>query len=51
MSLDQRVHVLRRLNNSQSCRTPATEVGCGKTQIGRIRSNQMAIMLEWEAGG
>lgn len=51
LSLDQRVDVLKRLDNGHSCRTIAKEVGCGKTQIGRIRSERAAILREWESGG
>ena len=43
--------VLRRLDYGQSCRMIAKEVGCGKTQISRIRLERTAISSELEVGG
>ena len=51
LSLAQRMDVLRRLDSGQSCRMIAKEVGCGKTQISRIRLERTAISSEWETGG
>ena len=48
LSIAQRMDVLRRLDSGQSCRMIAKEVGCGKTQISRIRLERMS---EWETGG
>ena len=51
LSLAQRMDVLRRLDSGQSCRKIAKEVGCGKTQIARIRLERTPISSEWETGG
>ena len=51
LSLAQRMDVLRRLDSGQSCRMIAKEIGCGKTQISRIRLERTVISSEWETGG
>ena len=51
LSLAQRMDVLRQLDSGQSCHKIAKEVGCGKTQIARIRLERTAISSEWETGG
>jgi len=51
LSLQRRVDVLRRLDNGVSCRAIAKDIGVGKTQICRIRSEREAVMQEWETGG
>ena len=43
--------VLKRLDSGTPCRVIAAELHCGKTQIGRIRVDRMAIMAEWSSGG
>ena len=50
LTLDDRVYVLKRIDNGESCRSIATAVNCGKSQISRIRSDRAAILKEWESG-
>ena len=50
LTLDDRVDVLKRIDNGESCRSIAAAVNCGKTQISRIRNDRAAIMKEWESG-
>ena len=45
MTLDDRVDVLKRIGNGESCRSIAAAVNCGKSQISRIRSSEG--MGEW----
>ena len=40
LTLDDRVDVLKRIDNVESCRSIATAVNCGKTQISRIRNDR-----------
>ena len=50
LTLDDRVDVLKRIDNGESCRGIAAAVNCGKSQISRIRSDRAAILKEWESG-
>ena len=53
VTLDDRVDVLKRIDNGESCRIIAAAVNnyyCGKSQINRIRSDGAAILKEWEIG-
>ena len=54
LTLDDRVNVLKRIDNGESCRSIAAAVNnyyyCGKSQISRIRSDGAAILKEWESG-
>ena len=50
LTLDDRVDVLKRIDNGESCRSIAAAVNCGKSQISRIRSDRAAILKEWESG-
>ena len=50
LTLDDRVDILKRIDNVESCRSIAAAVNCGKTQISRIRNDRAAIMKEWESG-
>ena len=44
LTLDDRVDVLKRIDNGEPCRSIAAAVNCGKTQISRIRNDRAAIM-------
>ena len=48
LTLDDRVDVLKRIDNGESCRSIAAvgSVNCGKTQISRIRNDRAAIMKD-----
>ena len=53
LTLDDRVDVLKWIDNRESSRSIAAAVNCGKTQIiiyGRIPNGRVAIMKEWESG-
>ncbi|KAK7099734.1 hypothetical protein V1264_022795 [Littorina saxatilis] len=50
LTLEQRVAALKKLDSGQSCRDVAKEMGCGKTQIARIKSEKEDVMKEWESG-
>ena len=50
LTLDDRIDVLKQIDNGESCRSIAAAVNCGKTQISRIRNDRAAIMKEWESG-
>ena len=50
LTLDDRVVVLKRIDNGESCRSIAAAVNCGKIQISRIHNDRAAIMKEWESG-
>ncbi len=50
LTLDDRVDVLKRIDNGKSCRSIVAAVNCGKSQISRIRSDKAAILKEWESG-
>ena len=45
LTLDDRVDVLKRIDNGESCRSIAAAVNCGMSQISRIRSSEG--MGEW----
>ena len=47
LSLDQRVKVLKKLDQGMACCTVATLFRCGKTQIATIKNQKEAIMTEW----
>ena len=49
LTLDDRVDVLKRIDNGESCRSIATAVNCWKSQISRIRGDRAAILKEWES--
>ncbi|KAG1684641.1 WASH complex subunit 2 [Nymphon striatum] len=49
--LGQRVEVIKKLNNGHLCRSIATEYGCGRTQISKIKLERDEIMKECESGG
>ena len=51
LSLEQRMDVLKRLDNGQSCRSVAIMCGCGKSQIARVRLERAEIEREWASGG
>ena len=51
LTLHDRVAVLKRIDSGTSCRVIAADLHCGKTQIGLIRLDRMAIMAEWNSGG
>ena len=50
LTLDDRVDVLKRIDNGESCRSIAAAVNPGKSQISRIHSDRAAILKEWESG-
>ncbi|KAK7097278.1 hypothetical protein V1264_004283 [Littorina saxatilis] len=50
LTLEQRVAALKKLDSGQSCRDVAKEMGCGKTQIARIKSKKEDVMKECESG-
>ena len=50
LTLDDRVDVLKRIDNGKSCLSIVAAVNCGKSQISRIRSDRAAILKEWESG-
>ena len=50
LKVDERVDVLKRIDNVESCRSVAAAVNCGKSQISIIRSVRAAILKEWESG-
>ena len=50
LTLDDRVDVLKRIDKGESCRSIATAVNCGKSQISRIRGDRAEILKEWESG-
>ena len=50
LMLDDRVDVLKRIDNGEYCRSVTAAVTCGKSQISRIRSDRAAILKEWESG-
>ena len=50
LTLNDRVDVLKRIDNGESCRSIAAAVNCRKSQISRIRSDRAAILKEWESG-
>ena len=50
LTLDDRVDVLKWIDDGESCRSIAAAVNCGKSQISRIHSDRAAILKEWESG-
>jgi hypothetical protein len=50
LDLQQRVQVLKLLDQGQSCRVVAQTMSCGKTQIQGIKGMREEILKEWEAG-
>ena len=42
--------MLKKLDSGVSCRALAVEIGCGKTQITRIRAEKDSIMKDWGLG-
>ena len=40
LTLDDRVDVLKRIDNSESCYSIAAAVNCGKAQISRTRNDR-----------
>ena len=50
LTLEDRVAVVKRLNEGISVRSIAKEFDCGKTQISRISEQKEAIMKQWEEG-
>ena len=50
LTLDDRVDVLKRIDNGKSCRSIAAAVNCGKSQMSIIRGDRAAILKEWESG-
>ena len=50
LTLDDRVDVLKRIDNGESCRSITAAVNCGKTKISRIRNDKAVILKEWESG-
>jgi phosphopantetheine adenylyltransferase len=50
LSLEQRVKVIRKLDEGLTVRDVAKLFDCGKTQISSIRVSRDLIMKEWEGG-
>ena len=50
LTLQQRVDVIKRIDAGLSVWAVALDVGCGKTQIGRILGQKADILKDWEAG-
>lgn len=50
LTLEQRVDVLSQFDKGQSCRSIASKLDVGKTQIQSIISNRDSIMVQWKDG-
>lgn len=50
LSLEQRVDVLKLLDQGTSCRSLAIMLGCGKSQIAAIKREREMILQEWASG-
>ena len=46
LTLDDRIDVLKRIDNGESCRSIAAAVNCGNSQISRIRSDRAATATQ-----
>jgi hypothetical protein len=51
LSLEERIKVLKKLDEGQPIRNIAEEFKCGKTQITNIRDNKDSLKRQWEDGG
>ena len=50
LKLEERVSVLKKVEDGKSCRSIALELGVGKTQIQSIVKEKDEIMKRWESG-
>jgi IS30 family transposase len=50
LSLEERIKVLKKLDEGQPIRKIAEEFKCGKTQITNIRDNKDSLKRQWEDG-
>ena len=50
MTLDERVDVLKRIDNGEFCCSIVAAVNCGKSEISRIRRDRATILKEWDSG-
>ena len=50
LSLEERVNVLKKIDEGKSCRAASTELGVGKTQVQTIVKERKDIMKRWESG-
>jgi hypothetical protein len=51
LSLEERIKVLKKLDEGQPIRNIAEEFKCCKTQITNIRDNKDSLKRQWEDGG
>ena len=50
VSLEERVHVLKKIDKEKSCRAVSSELGIGKTQVQTIVKKREDILRRWESG-
>ncbi|ESN91598.1 hypothetical protein HELRODRAFT_165651 [Helobdella robusta] len=50
LNLEEKMLVVKKLNDGVSIRKIAEEFRCGKTQIANIRENKESVKRQWEAG-
>lgn len=51
LTLEERVGVIRQLDQGVSCRAVALSLNCGKTQVTKIKAERQEILKKWEEGG
>ena len=50
LSLEERVKVLKKIDEGKSCRAVSIELGVGKTQVQSIVKEREDILKRWENG-
>jgi transposase len=51
LTLEDRISVLKKLDNGMSVRDVAKAYDCGRTQIQGIKNSRESLLKQWEEGG